>query len=49
MKEITAAQLKQMIQTGERVHVIDVREDEEVAFGMIPSATHIKWGIFQKE
>lgn len=44
MKEITAAQLKQMIQTGEPVHVIDVREDEEVAFGMIPSATHIKMG-----
>lgn len=44
MKEMTAAQLKQIMQTGERVHIIDVREDEEVAFGMIPSAIHIKMG-----
>ncbi len=44
MKEMTAVQLKQMIQAGEHVHVIDVREDEEVAFGTIPSAIHIKMG-----
>ncbi|KHF29263.1 Rhodanese-like domain protein [Anoxybacillus sp. BCO1] len=45
MKEMTATQLKQMIEAGERIQVIDVREDEEVAFGMIPSAIHIKMGI----
>lgn len=44
MKEMTAAQLKQMMQSGKRVHVIDVREDGEVIFGMIPSAIHIKMG-----
>lgn len=44
MKEMTAAQLKQMIEAGERIQVIDVREDEEAAFGMIPSAIHIKMG-----
>lgn len=48
MKEMTAAQLKQMMQSGKRVHVIDVREDEEVIFGMIPSAIHIKMGDIPK-
>ncbi|WP_281190900.1 rhodanese-like domain-containing protein [Staphylococcus schleiferi] len=41
MKEISVDQLKEMIMSSEPVHVIDVREDEEVAMGMIPEAEHI--------
>lgn len=41
MKEVTTDELKQIILSTEPVHVIDVREDEEVAMGMIPNAEHI--------
>ncbi|GMB09853.1 rhodanese-like domain-containing protein [Thermolongibacillus altinsuensis] len=44
MKEITAAELKERLERGEKLNIIDVREDEEVAFGMIPGAKHIKMG-----
>lgn len=41
MKEITAKELEQKIKNGENVNIIDVREEEEIAFGKIPSARHI--------
>ncbi|KXG08830.1 putative adenylyltransferase/sulfurtransferase MoeZ [Anoxybacillus sp. P3H1B] len=44
MKEITAEELKQRLEKGEKLNLIDVREDEEVAYGMIPGAKHIKMG-----
>ncbi|WP_027409590.1 rhodanese-like domain-containing protein [Anoxybacteroides tepidamans] len=44
IKEITAEELKQKLERGERLNLVDVREDEEVAQGMIPGAKHIKMG-----
>ncbi|MFC4022866.1 rhodanese-like domain-containing protein [Oceanobacillus longus] len=44
MKEITAIELEQKIINGENVNIIDVRENEEVALGKIPSARHIPLG-----
>jgi rhodanese-related sulfurtransferase len=44
MKEITAKQLEQKLNAGEKVNIIDVREDEEVAMGKIPGAKHIPLG-----
>lgn len=44
MKEITAKELEEKIEAGEKVNVIDVREDEEVATGMIPGAKHLPLG-----
>ncbi|MFC2948151.1 rhodanese-like domain-containing protein [Virgibacillus sediminis] len=44
MKEITAEQLAEKIKSGEKVNVVDVREDEEVAQGKIPGAKHIPLG-----
>ena len=41
---ITTEDLKKKIEAGEQVAIIDVREDEEVAEGMIPGAKHIKMG-----
>ncbi|UXR68885.1 MULTISPECIES: rhodanese-like domain-containing protein [unclassified Staphylococcus] len=41
MKEIQMDQLKEKLLSNEPVHVVDVREDEEVALGMIPDAKHI--------
>lgn len=44
MKEITTEALLEKINAGETVHLIDVREEDEVAQGMIPGAKHIALG-----
>ncbi|WP_339253179.1 rhodanese-like domain-containing protein [Sporosarcina sp. FSL W8-0480] len=44
MKEITTSDLQQQLNTGAVPHMIDVREDDEVAQGMIPGAIHIPLG-----
>ncbi|KYD27625.1 rhodanese-like domain-containing protein [Parageobacillus toebii] len=44
IKEITAAEVKEKLERGEKLNLVDVREDEEVALGMIPGAKHIKMG-----
>jgi rhodanese-related sulfurtransferase len=41
---ITPEELQQKLETGEKVELVDVREDEEVAQGMIPGAKHIRMG-----
>jgi rhodanese-related sulfurtransferase len=40
-KETPAAVLRQKLDAGEKLLVIDVRSDEEVASGSIPGAIHI--------
>lgn len=42
IKTITPDEVKERLQNGETLHLIDVREDEEVAEGMIPEAVHIR-------
>ncbi|ENH97893.1 rhodanese domain-containing protein [Gracilibacillus halophilus YIM-C55.5] len=42
MKEIEANQLEEKVNKKDEVNIIDVREDEEVAEGMIPGAKHIR-------
>jgi rhodanese-related sulfurtransferase len=44
MEALTPNELKKRIQAGEKLNIIDVREDEEVAQGMIPGAKHIPLG-----
>lgn len=39
--QIEPAELRQRLEAGEQLNLIDVREDEEVAAGMIPGARHI--------
>ncbi|ANE47432.1 sulfurtransferase [Paenibacillus swuensis] len=41
---ISPQALKQRLADGESMNIIDVREDEEVAAGMIPGAQHIPLG-----
>lgn len=43
IREITSEQLEQEIENN-RYKIIDVREDEEVQQGMIPTAIHIPLG-----
>ncbi|MCA1056833.1 rhodanese-like domain-containing protein [Rossellomorea aquimaris] len=44
IKTITTDELNEKLQNGEDLLLVDVREDEEVAGGMIPGARHIKMG-----
>jgi len=41
MSEITATELKQRLDNGEDIQIIDVREPNEVAIGAIPNSVHI--------
>jgi rhodanese-related sulfurtransferase len=42
MSTITPEEIKKRMEQGETLTLIDVREDEEVAAGMIPGAIHIR-------
>ncbi|WHX25761.1 rhodanese-like domain-containing protein [Virgibacillus halodenitrificans] len=42
MKEITTTELAKKMETEKGLSIIDVREDEEVAQGIIPGAKHIR-------
>ncbi len=41
MEETTATELKQRLDSGDDIQLIDVREDYEVAIGSIPNSKHI--------
>lgn len=41
MEEMTATELKQRLDNGDDIQIIDVREDNEVAFARIPDSKHI--------
>ncbi len=43
-KHITAHELKDRLEAGEKLHILDVREEEEWAAGHIPGAVHIPLG-----
>lgn len=44
MKEITPIEVQGLLEKGEQLHLLDVREADEVAEGIIPGATHIPLG-----
>ena len=44
MEEITPTELKQRLDKGDDIQIIDVREDNEVAIARIPNSVHIPLG-----
>jgi sulfur-carrier protein adenylyltransferase/sulfurtransferase len=44
MPEITATELKQRLDRGDDIQIVDVREPHEVAIAKIPNSTHIPLG-----
>ena len=44
MPEITATELKQRLDKGEDIQIVDVREANEVAVAKIPNSIHIPLG-----
>lgn len=41
---ITTEELQKKLEAGEKLELVDVREDEEVEQGIIPGAKHIRMG-----
>ncbi len=48
MKTITAEEVLEKFDANEQLNVVDVREDAEVANGVIPGAIHIPLGQLQE-
>ena len=44
MSEITATELKQRLDRGDDIQIIDVREADEVAIAKLPNSNHIPLG-----
>ncbi|WNQ13619.1 rhodanese-like domain-containing protein [Paenibacillus aurantius] len=44
IQTITPEEIRDRLRKGEKLNLIDVREDEEVSEGMIPGAKHIPLG-----
>jgi adenylyltransferase/sulfurtransferase len=44
MQEITATDLKQRLDNGDDIQIVDVREPNEVAIASIPNTVHIPLG-----
>ena len=44
IQTITPEELQKKLESGEKLELVDVREDQEVAAGMIPGAKHIRMG-----
>ena len=41
MEEITSTELKQRLDNGDDIQIVDVREDSELAISRLPSSIHI--------
>ncbi|MGN7408005.1 MULTISPECIES: rhodanese-like domain-containing protein [unclassified Sporosarcina] len=47
MKEITPQEVQQLLADKQPIHLIDVRETDEVESGRIPGITHIPLGLLE--
>lgn len=47
MKVISASEVEALVKSNTPIHMIDVREEEEAAEGMIPNAKNIPLGIIE--
>lgn len=47
MKEITTKEVEALLNKGEQLNIIDVRETDEVAAGKIPGAVNIPLGLVE--
>ena len=49
VREVTVADVKAMLDRGERFHLIDVREESEYAKDHLPGAIHLGKGILERD
>src|SRR4051812_18299055 len=49
IKETNASAVKTRLDKGEKLNLIDVREDNEWAKGHLPGATHLSKGVIERD
>jgi rhodanese-related sulfurtransferase len=49
VKECTVADVKSRLDRGERLNIVDVREESEYAAGHIPGAVHLGKGVIERD
>jgi rhodanese-related sulfurtransferase len=49
IREVTVADVKAMLDRGDRFELVDVREDSEWANGHLPTARHLSKGIIERD
>ncbi|MDC3416245.1 rhodanese-like domain-containing protein [Aquibacillus salsiterrae] len=49
MEELTPKEVEVIVKEGKDYTIVDVREDEEVAAGIIPNAVHIPLGLVEEK
>jgi len=49
IREISADEVKAMLESGKRFHLVDVREESEWANGHLPGARHLCKGIIERD
>ncbi len=49
IREVSVADVKAMLDSGKRFHLIDVREESEWANGYLPGARHLCKGIIERD
>jgi len=49
VKECQVADVKQRLDSGEKFHLVDVREESEYAAGHLPGAKHIGKGVIERD
>ncbi|HUI26899.1 MAG TPA: rhodanese-like domain-containing protein [Candidatus Kryptonia bacterium] len=49
VREVSVADVKAMLDRGDRFHLLDVREESEWANGHLPGARHLSKGIIERD
>ena len=49
VKELNVENVKQMIDSGDDIQLIDVREDYEWQHGSLPNAVHLSKGVIERD
>lgn len=49
MKEVTTDEVAARLERGEKFHLVDVREESELAAGRIKGATHMGRGVIERD
>ena len=49
VKECTVSDVKQKLDRGEKLHLVDVREESEWSAGHLPKAMHLGKGVIERD
>ena len=49
VRECTVADVKQRLDVGETLNIVDVREESEYAAGHVPGAVHLGKGVIERD